>query len=184
MHNAHVKDAQTNAPGGEGAHAQTTLVLSNGSTLVADLYMPLFGVQVNTGFVPASLLDDSGNVVLEKTMRVVGTKNIWGIGDVGNLEVKQVTVVDAQIIYLSGTLDLVLTGQEEKVKEYRPSPKFMLFVTMGKKYATGQIGDWKLWGWITAYVKGRHIFVDTAEGYVGGKHLRHSPMYNRDDRPL
>ena len=159
---------------GEGEAAKTALTLSNGSTLVADLYLPLFGVQVNTGFVPASLLDSTGSIILDKTMRVKGTKNIWGIGDVGNLEPKQVTVIDAMIIHLSAALDAVLTG-EGQVKEYKLG-KQMIFITMGKKYATGQIGGWKLWGWIVAYVKGRNIFVDTAKQYVDGKALRHAAM--------
>ena len=159
---------------GEGEAAKTALTLSNGSTLVADLYLPLFGVQVNTGFVPASLLDSTGSIILDKTMRVKGTKNIWGIGDVGNLEPKQVTVIDAMIIHLSAALDAVLTG-EGKVKEYKLG-KPMIFITMGKKYATGQIGGWKLWGWIVAYVKGRNIFVDTAKQYVDGEALRHAAM--------
>jgi NADH dehydrogenase FAD-containing subunit len=159
---------------GEGEAAKTALTLSNGSTLVADLYLPLFGVQVNTGFVPASLLDSTGSIILDKTMRVKGAENIWGIGDVGNLEPKQVTVIDAMIIHLSAALDAVLTG-EGQVKEYKLG-KPMIFITMGKKYATGQIGGWKLWGWIVAYMKGRNIFVDTAKQYVDGKALRHAAM--------
>ena len=174
--NTQVIDVQVNAAGGEDAASQTTLTLSNGSPLIADLYLPLFGVQVNTSFVPPSLLDTAGNLILEKTMRISGTTNVWGIGDVGNIEPKQVTVVDAQIIYLAGALDLVLIGEGEKVKDYKPSGKTMIFITMGKKYATGQIGGWKLWSWMVSYVKGRKIFVDTAEGYVGGKHLRHASM--------
>ena len=179
VHSTQVKDVQTMSAKGEedAAGAQTTLTLSNGSTLVADLYLPLFGVQVNTTFLPTSLLDSSGNLLLDKTMRVVGTKNVWGIGDVGNLEPKQFTVTDAQIIHLSTALDSVLTaGEGAQVKEYKPSGKTMIFITMGKKYATGQIGGWRLWGWIVAYVKGRMLFVDTAAGYVGGKHLRHASM--------
>ena len=176
VRNTQVKSVQTNVKGEEDTVAQTTITLSNGSSIVADLYLPLFGVQVNTSFVPASLLDSAGNLVLDKTMRVVGTKNVWGIGDVGNLEAKQVTVTDTQIIHLSAALDSVLTGADGQVKEYKPSKKTMVFVTMGKKYATGQIGGWKLWGWIVSYVKGRMLFVDTAQGYVGGKQLRHASM--------
>ncbi|KAK0512794.1 hypothetical protein JMJ35_004811 [Cladonia borealis] len=180
IRNTQVKEAQTDNAKRENdvAVAQTrTLILSNGSTLTTDLYLPLFGVQVNTGFVPPSLLDSAGNLALDKTMRVTGTKNIWGIGDVGNLEAKQLTVTDAQIIHLSSALPTVLTGDGgQVVKEYKPSSRKMIFISMGKKYATGQIGEWRLWGWITAYVKGRLLFVDTAEGYVGGKHLRHASM--------
>ena len=180
MRNTQVKEAQTDSTKREKNIAvtqTTTLTLSNGMTLTTDLYLPLFGVKVNTGFVPPSLLDSAGNLALDKTMRVTGTKNIWGIGDVGNLEAKQLTVTDAQIIHLSSVLHSVLTGEgRQVVKEYKPSGKKMIFITMGKKYATGQIGEWRLWGWITAYVKGRMLFVDTAKGYVGGKHLRHASM--------
>lgn len=176
VRNARVKSVDTKAKGEKDAAAQTTLTLSNGSTLVADLYLPLFGVQVNTSFIPASLLDSVGNLDLDKTMRVTGTKNVWGIGDVGSLEAKQLTVTDAQIIHLSATLDSCLCGESGQVREYKPSGKTMIFITMGKKYATGQIGGWRLWGWIVAYVKGRMLFVDTAQGYVGGKHLRHASM--------
>ena len=180
IRNTQVKETQTDnveTKRDTAVATKTTLTLSDGSTLITDLYLPLFGVKVNTGFVPASLLDSAGNLALDKTMRVVGTKNIWGIGDVGNLEVKQLTVTDAQIIHLSSALHSVLTGEgKQLVKEYKPSSKMMIFITMGKKYATGQIGGWRLWGWIVAYVKGRMLFVDTAEGYVGGKHLRHASM--------
>ena len=180
IRNTQVKEAQTDNTKRERdvAVAQTTtLTLSNGSSLTADLYLPLFGVQVNTGFLPPSLLDSAGNLSLDRTMRVTGTKNIWGIGDVGNREAKQLTVTDAQIIHLSSALHSVLTSEcKHVVKEYKPSTKKMIFITMGKKYATGQIGQWRLWGWITAYVKGRLLFVDTAKGYVGGKHLRHASM--------
>ena len=176
VHNTQVKDVQTTIEGEEDVAAQTTLTLSNGSTLVADLYLPLFGVQVNTSFLPTSLLDSAGNLVLDKTMRVAGTKSVWGIGDVGNLEAKQLTVTDAQIIHLSAALGSVLLRDGGLVKEYKPSGKTMIFVTMGKKYATGQIGGWRLWGWIVSYVKGRLLFVDTAQGYVGGKQLRHASI--------
>jgi NADH dehydrogenase FAD-containing subunit len=160
---------------GEGSSVkQSSITLSNGNTIVADLYLPLFGVKLNTSFAPANFLDATGSIILDKTMRVTGTKNIWGIGDVGNLEPKQVTVIDGMIIHLSVALDAVLTGTGG-VPEYKLG-KPMIFITMGKKYATGQIGGWKLWGFLTAYVKGRNIFVDTAKQYVDGKALRHAAM--------
>ena len=174
IRNAQVKEAETNSKEAEGP--KTVLTLTNGSVLKADLYLPLFGVRVNTIFVPKPFLDATDNLVLEKTMRVAGTKNIWGIGDVGNLEVKQVIVVDAQIIYLSGALHSALIDEGNEIKDYTPSTKNMIFITMGKKYAAAQIGGWRVWGWLTAYMKGRYLFVDTAEDYVNGKRLRHASM--------
>lgn len=178
IRNAKVQETHHNPVAGKeaGTGHTTTLRLSSGETLVTDCYIPLFGVRVNTSFLPAELLDESGNLILDKTLRAESTTNVWGIGDVGNLEPKQVTNTDAQIIYLAGTLDRVLDGKGDTIKEYKPLDKTMVFISLGHKYATGQIGNWRLWGWIVAYVKGRKIFVDTAADYVGGKKLRHAAM--------
>lgn len=170
MKNTRVTDSRTSTNG-----KQTTVSLNNGSTLLTQLYLPLHGVKVNTTFVPGDLLDAKCNLELDQTMRVVGTENIWGIGDVGNLEPKQLTVTDNQIIHLAAALDTTLTGSGP-VKPYEPMKKDMIFVALGRKFATGQIGNWKLFGFMVAYVKGRKLFVDTAEGYVGGKFLRHASM--------
>ena len=152
-----------------------SLKLSNGSALTADLYLPFHGVTVNTSFVPAELLDERANVKQDETFRVVNTENIWAIGDVGNTEAKQLTLTDGQIVHLATALDAVLTGAPE-VPEYKPENKTLLFLSLGKKYATGQIGTWRLWGWMVAWVKGRKLFVDTAKDYVDGKKLRHGAL--------
>ncbi|KAF4983366.1 hypothetical protein FZEAL_1218 [Fusarium zealandicum] len=154
---------------------QTEVTLSNGTILTADLYLPLHGIKLNTSFLPEEFLDSRGNVKLDKEMRVVDMEHIWGIGDVGNIDPKQLTITDNQIIHLATALDAVLTGQGS-VKSYEKANKAMIFVSLGKKHATGQIGNWRLFSFMVSYVKGRKLFVDTAEGYVGGKHLRHAAM--------
>ncbi|KAF5559734.1 apoptosis-inducing factor 2 [Fusarium napiforme] len=170
IYNARVTEAKKSEIG-QG----TEMHLSNGSTLTTDFYLPLYGIKLNTSFVPPSFLDSSGNIKLDEKMRVVGTKNIWGIGDVGNIDPKQLTITDNQIIHLATALDVTLAGKGD-IKPYQPANKKMIFVALGKKYATGQIGNWKLFSFMVSYVKGRKLFVDTAEGYVGGKHLRHAAM--------
>ncbi|KAF5967980.1 apoptosis-inducing factor 2 [Fusarium coicis] len=170
IYNARVTEAK------KGERGQGTEVhLSNGNTLTTDLYLPLYGIKLNTSFVPQSFLDYGGNIKLDERMRVAGTKNIWGIGDVGNIDPKQLTITDNQIIHLATALDVTLTGKGD-IKPYQPATKKMLFVSLGKKYATGQLGNWKLFSFMVSYVKGRKLFVDTADGYVGGKHLRHAAM--------
>ena len=85
-------------------------------------------------------------------------------------------MTDTQIIHRSAALDAVLTGEGGHAKEYKPSRKSMIFISMGKKYDTGQIGGWKLWGWMVSYVKDGMLFVDTAQGWIGGEQLRHASM--------
>ena len=179
MRGARVESVQETASG-SSTTTTSIITLSDGQTLEADLYLPAHGIQVNTSFVPKKLLDEEGNVKLDSSMRVTGTSNVWAIGDVGNLEPKQLTVTDGQIIHLSSALHAVLTstttGSGAVVPVYRPEGKTMVFVSLGRRHATGQVGGWRLWGWLVNYVKGRRLFVDTAQGYVGGKHLRHAAM--------
>jgi hypothetical protein len=162
MYNTHVLGAR------EDARRKTILTLSGRAPLVTDLYLPLFGTKVNTRFIPSMLLDPAGNLNLGKKLRVLGTDNLWAVGDVGNVEVKQWMVMDAQVCHLSKALHLVLTGREDQVKEYTPSGKKMMFISMGKKYATGQFGDWKLRQWMVAYPKGRGLFVEGPLAFVNG----------------
>ncbi|KAK4081315.1 uncharacterized protein Triagg1_2847 [Trichoderma aggressivum f. europaeum] len=151
------------------------LILDNGSRMVTEFYLPCHGIRLNNSFLSDSFLDPNGNVNIDGNMRIVGIENIWAIGDVSNAGPKQLTVTDNQIIYLAGALEAALMGKEF-IAPYQPGKKTMIFLSLGRKYATGQIGSWKLWGVLVSYVKGRNLFVDTAEGYVSGKHLRHSSM--------
>lgn len=170
-----LRNTKVESAEGGSSDGKWSLTLSDGSTLDADLYLPLHGIQVNTSFVPRELLDDRGNVKQDKTMRVEATENIWAIGDVGNTEPKQLTLTDAQINHMADALDATLTG-ERPVGEYKPANKTMIFLSLGKKYATGQIGNWRLWGWTVAWVKGRNLFVDSSQDYVAGKRLRHGSL--------
>lgn len=156
-------------------NGQTKLKLSDGSEVTTDCYLPTFGLKTNTAFVPPKWLDNAGDISVDDHMRVTGTTNVWALGDVSSREPKQITITDNQIIYLSGALDALLT-RSETVKAYEPEKKALIFLSFGKSYATGQIGNWKLWGFMVSWVKGRNLFTDAAEGYVQGKKLRHSNM--------
>lgn len=85
------------------------LSLDNESTLFTDLYLPMHGIQLNNSFVADIFLDTHGNVNLDGMMGVVGTENVWAIGDVSNARPKQLTVTDNQINYLASALDAALT---------------------------------------------------------------------------
>ncbi|KAJ6784632.1 hypothetical protein PWT90_04488 [Aphanocladium album] len=154
--------------------ARTTLTLSDGSKLETDCYLPLFGLKLNTSFVPSKWLDAAGDIALDDHLKVVGASNVWALGDVGSVDPKQITITDNQIIYLAGHLDAILTGSATKA--YAPEKKTLVFVSLGKRYATGQVGNWRLFGLLVSWVKGRRLFTDTAEAYVSGEKLRHSSL--------
>lgn len=157
------------------AEAGTTLTLSDGSELQTDCYLPLFGLRTNTSFVPPAWLDSDGSVSVDDHFKVVGTDNVWALGDAGSMEPKQITITDNQIIYLAGHLDALLTGAPPS-KAYQPEKKTLIFLSLGKSYATGQVGNWRLFGIMVSWVKGRRLFTDAARGYVEGEKLRHSSL--------
>lgn len=150
----------------------TRLTLSDGQTLAADLFLPLYGVRPNTSFVPAHLLDANGSVKVDKTLRVVGCGNVWAVGDVNNVEVKTAVRAESQTVHLHPNLEAVLLGKgEAALVEYKPADTTLMFVTIGKKKGTGQIGKWKVFSFMVSFIKGRTLFVEKAPLVVAGKSI-------------
>lgn len=169
MPNARVTSTEENSKG------TTTITTSTGHRLKANLYLPFHGITLNSSFIPNHLLDSKGSLALGPDMRVSGTTNIWGIGDIGNLDPKQAAFTDRQVIHVGPALDAVLTGSGEP-KTYQPSSRAIMAITMGRKHSTGHFGDWRVPGFLLNYMRGRTLFVETAKGYVGGEFLRHAKM--------
>ncbi|KAI9164155.1 putative amid-like mitochondrial oxidoreductase protein [Paramyrothecium foliicola] len=142
--------------------------LSNGDTISADVYLPLFGVRANTSYIPVGLLGKNGDVQLDPTLRVTGTTNVWALGDVANVEIKQAMKINNQVPHLVKNLDAVLSGRADGLLDYKPSPKVMVFVTMGKKKGTGQMGGFKAFSWLVSTVKGPTLFIDKAQPLING----------------
>jgi NADH dehydrogenase FAD-containing subunit len=163
--NARVNGVEDAAEGGK------RLTLSNGTVLTADLYLPLYGVRPNSEFVPAHLLDDNGNIKMQPTLRVRGLNNVWAAGDVSDVENKQAIKAGAQSKHVYSNLEAVLTGNEAGVTAYKPSAMPMIFVTMGKKKGTGQLGGFKPFSMMVSYIKGRTLFVEKAPAVAAGKIL-------------
>lgn len=71
---------------GEGEASKTTVQLSDGKTLEADIYIDATGVRPNTGFLPKEWLDNRNRVSCNpKTLRVeVAAPRVYVIGDAGS----------------------------------------------------------------------------------------------------
>ncbi|KAH8887453.1 putative FAD binding protein [Thozetella sp. PMI_491] len=163
--NARVTAVSPTAPDGP-----VTLELTkNGGkkeTLEADLYLPTFGVSPNTQYLPDSMLDANGYVNQTKELRALGYDNIFVVGDAGNLEAPQGVVADKQAIHLVKILGAYLTG--EAIPEYQVDPKIMFGLSLGKSKGTGQMGNWRPWGFLIAYMKSRYLGTDYAPAFVAG----------------
>ncbi|RSL44774.1 hypothetical protein CEP54_014548 [Fusarium duplospermum] len=166
----------TRATNVEQTGGQQTISLSDRSAIQADVYLPLFGMKANSGFLPTTLLDDKGNLKLDGTLRVAGFENLWAAGDVSNLEPKQLIFAERQALHLAMNLDAVLTGAKERVLDLKPTVMPQLFVTIGQKKGTGQYSRFRVPGFIVSTVKGKTLFIEKAPGLVAGKNIVRSSI--------
>ncbi|KAF4996791.1 hypothetical protein FGRMN_4267 [Fusarium graminum] len=142
---------------------------SNGTTkkITTQAYLPATGVIPNTEFVPKTLLDNSGYIKQTNRLQVEGLKNVFVIGDAGNLEVSQLGPADSQALYLVKALPTYIDGAE--IPEYVPASKAMFAVTLGRSRGTGQMGTWKMFSILVWLAKGRHLGTDKASDWAAGK---------------
>jgi NADH dehydrogenase FAD-containing subunit len=90
---------------------QQELTLSNGKKLLADLYLPMFGVIPNSSYVPTKFLDADGFVKVDEYFQVKGTENVWAIGDISDLEATQFANVASQAAHFAKNITLKLSNK-------------------------------------------------------------------------
>lgn len=138
------------------------------TTLDTDLYIPTFGVRPNTSFVPAAMLDTDGRVKVDRTtMQAVGHANIFALGDAANAETANGKHVDAQVRFLAPALQELLAGRA--LPSYKADDRFVFAVTIGPYRGTGQVGGWRLWGWVVRATIAKHLGTDYAADIAAGK---------------
>lgn len=61
---------------------RTEVALSNGETIITDLYLPATGLMANTEFLPIDCLNERKYVLVDAQYRVKGLADAWAVGDV------------------------------------------------------------------------------------------------------
>lgn len=147
----------------DGPDTETTTT----TTLETDLYIPTFGVYPNTSFVPTAMLDADGRVMVDRgTLQAVGHANIFALGDAANAQTATGKHADAQVRFLGPALQDWLAGRA--VPSYEPDDRFVFAVTIGPYRGTGQVGSWRLWGWIVRMTIGKHMGTNYAPDIAAG----------------
>ncbi|KAH8591250.1 hypothetical protein B0O99DRAFT_744665 [Bisporella sp. PMI_857] len=160
VHNTRVLDSRL------VANNRTAITLSNGQTIVVDLYLPTVGLSNNTSFMPAAYLDSKGHVNVDEFLRVKTATDIWAAGDVTPLERSGVLIAKAQGAHLAKNIDLVLKGQ--KPVPYKVPAKDTMMVTLGKRKGVANAMGFKLPSSLVWLAKCRGFFISTAKGYADG----------------
>lgn len=137
------------------------------TTLQADLFIPTYGTAPNTSFLPAWMLDADGFVKQDASLRAEAHDNIFAVGDVGSLQPPQGVYGDAQAVYLARALDARARGSPPP-PPYKPDERVMFGASIGRSKGVGQMGGWRVWGWLIALMKSRNLGTDWAGGFVRG----------------
>ncbi|PQE28020.1 amid-like mitochondrial oxidoreductase protein [Rutstroemia sp. NJR-2017a WRK4] len=145
------------------------LTLSDGSKMTTDLYIPTMGIVPNSSFVPEKYLNPAGFVIVDEFLRVKGTTDVYAAGDISAVERAQYGHMDKQSAHVAKNLGLVLKGAEQV--KYKPDPKDMLAVPVGKKVGTGHMGSIRLPSFLVNMVKGKTLFTDKVPGVITGSNF-------------
>lgn len=164
--------------------SKTTLTLSTGQTLHADLYIPATGTKPNTSFVTdKSLLADDGRVKTNpSTLRVdaasVGPGAlIYAIGDVATAFRPAIHLILPAIPVLCANIkrDLLLTSGADNTaveypdREYKEDRRETQMVPIGRRKGVGAAMGWRLPSWVVWAVKGRDYWLWTTGGLWSGR---------------
>lgn len=156
----------------EVGSAKKTLTLTRADgttqTLTADLVVPTFGVVPNTGFAPEALRDAvTGCLRQGADLRVAGHKNVFVVGDAGNLQPAQAANTDTQTRHLMTQLNSYFEGGSVKPYVF-DADKTQVALTIGRDRGTGQVGSLQLWSILIWFLKGRYLGTNTAGAYAKG----------------
>lgn len=145
----------------------STSITTTTTETETDLYIPTFGVQPNTAFVPTAMLDPDGRLKVDrKTLQATSHDNVFGLGDVTNAETANGKHADAQVRFLAPALQDRLAGRA--MPTYKADDTFVFAVTLGPYRGTGQMGNWRLWGWIVRRTICKHMGTDYAPEIAAG----------------
>jgi NADH dehydrogenase FAD-containing subunit len=148
-----------------------TISLSRGrdrdETIEADVFIPTYGLQPNSEFVPANLLDHRRHIKQTKHLRAEGRDNIFVVGDVGSLETPQGIHTENQMLHVVKNIQAFLKG--EALTEYVFSTDPLFMASIGKGGGVGQAKGFKLFSFMVKMFKAQTLGTQNFPGIVEGQ---------------
>ncbi|OJJ51746.1 hypothetical protein ASPZODRAFT_148970 [Penicilliopsis zonata CBS 506.65] len=154
---------------------KTSLTLSDGRTLEADIYIPAMGAKPNTGFIDGSLLAADGRVQTNaSTLRVEAAgPRIYAIGDAATFARPSVHSIINAIPVLGANIkrDLLLaagaTAGEDRV--FTEDVRETQLVPIGRSKGVGAVMGYRVPSLLVWGIKGRDYWLWTTGGLWSGK---------------
>ncbi|KAF7592409.1 hypothetical protein BBP40_000257 [Aspergillus hancockii] len=176
--NVRVKDVTPSVDTENVSTAKTTVILEDGQTLEADLYIPATGTKPNTNFIDPSLLTPDGRVDTNaSTLRVEKAGPcIYAIGDASSWARPTVHFIVEAIPILCANIkrDLLLAaGKDESSvgedRTFQEDTRETQLVPIGKSKGVGAAMGYQLPGLLVWFMKGRDYWLWTTEKLWSGR---------------
>ena len=158
--------------------AKTSVALSDGRVLEADLFIPATGMVANTGFLDQGLLASDGRVQTNaSTLRVdKAGPRVYAVGDVGNYSRPAVHLTLEAVPVLAANIKrdlLLVSGKGEASvqpdREFKEDKREAQLVPIGTSKGVGSVMGWRLPSFLVWLIKGRDYWLWTTGDLWSGK---------------
>ncbi|MQM11905.1 hypothetical protein Taro_044812 [Colocasia esculenta] len=145
---------------------------SAGETIHADCYFICIGRPLGSSWLRESFLKDcmdrQGRLIVDDSLRVMGKKNIFAIGDITDVaEIKQGFFAQKHAIIVAKNLRLLMKGMSEaSLHKYKPGTA-MAIVSLGRKEAVAHLPVITTIGCVPGKIKSKDLFVGKTRKQLG-----------------
>lgn len=148
---------------------RTTITLAKGDTLEADLYVPAYGVEPNSSWLPSDLLDAKKYLKTSNTLRVdAAGPRVYSVGDVSSMSRNNVMDILGSLPVLSVNMKRDLLSYNSMLPDTKPKGKDRVFtqdtrasmiVPIGSGGGIGEVMGWRIPGFLVWLIKGRDYMI-------------------------
>ncbi|KAH8724333.1 hypothetical protein GQ44DRAFT_708996 [Phaeosphaeriaceae sp. PMI808] len=156
----------------EGKDGRTVITTAKGDILETDLYVPAYGVEPNSSWIPADLLDEKKYLKTSDTLRVEGAgSRVYALGDIGSYSRNNAWDVLSGLPVLAVNMKRDLVSFNPMLPTEKPKGKDRIFkadtresmaVPIGTSGGVGAIMGWRLPSLMVYFLKGRDFMVGMA----------------------
>lgn len=159
----------------ENAEGKTEVQLSNGKSMICDVYIPAIGVTPNSSFLPKNILKDNGYVDTNPlTLRVDGAgPRVYAVGDLAAVDKGGVLNLFNAIPVFGANFSHDLLGEAKlgnvAERSYKKADGETQMVPVGPKTGVGAFNGFKAPGMMVSMFKGKDYMAGQMPGITHGK---------------
>lgn len=163
-HKLRLKDSKKNTD------SKTEIVLSDGSTRTIDILLVATGRVPASSFLPASLLNDEGKVIVDEYQRLPSATSAYAVGDVTTSSANPGGIIHLQTAIPTTAGNIIAElGGKGKGKVFKPmTTKETQFVPVGPKAGVGAVFGWWAPSFMITMVKSKTFMFEKAMQTVKG----------------